>query len=387
MSAINISRLESAIIANSGSEILSAVFTLLSDKPVGFDFYYKAAELLFSAQQNALAICLCKKAILQEPLSERSSNLVSSFESKVGTGNLNELRLFSEATKDHFGKIDNLIDQVGDFVFLDLGSSAADHFAVPAWVKDRIYTISLDGLDIPEGSGFGKRASIKKIVAGGEFDTLFNEKYHLAGSSLLQDDPVVVRSFGMEKFAEVKKTHKVKTVTLAEVLNDLNIKRIDALKTDLEGIDFDVIRSIEPMLNDISFLRAELAFFPRYIGEPRFSECDHYLSQKNYILMGMAPETWRYKTEHRDFCPDGRLIWGDFEYINDKNVVNYDLACVARHALVAAFSGYSNYAEFLIESQISVIDSDLSKSLKFVLFSEKGLINPEYVNSIYPHLA
>jgi hypothetical protein len=105
------------------------------------------------------------------------------------------------------------------------------------------------------------------------------------------------------------------------------------------------------------------------------------------MLMGMTPETWRFKTEHRDYCPDGRLVWGDFEYINDKNVVNYDLACVARHALVASFSGYSNYAEFLIESQISVIDSDLSKSLKFVLFSESVLLNPKYINATYPHLA
>jgi hypothetical protein len=387
MSAMNISRLESALVANSGSEILSAVFALLSDKPVAFDFYFRAAELLFLAEQNALAVCLCKKAILQEPLSERSSNLVNVFTGKIPAIDLNELISFSEATRANFGKIFNLIDQAGDFVFLDLGSSAIDHFAVPAWVKDRIYTISLDGLDIPEGSGFGKRASIKKIVAGGEFDTVFNEKYHLAGSSLLQDDQFVVRSFGMEKFAEVKNKHNVKTVTLAEVLKELEIKRIDALKTDLEGIDFDVIKSIEPMLYDISFLRAELAFFPRYIGEPRFSECDRYLSQKNYMLMGMTPETWRFKTEHRDYCPDGRLVWGDFEYINDKNVVNYDLACVARHALVASFSGYSNYAEFLIESQISVIDSDLSKSLKFVLFSESVLLNPKYINATNPHLA
>lgn len=366
--------------------VLNTVFQILTSRNGEVADYLAIADTLLHFKQMELACVIARKAFLQDPFSD-VVRLWCSEASGISTPP--EFQLLDSELKTafgHFDKICELLDVLGEIVFIDLGSSFGDHFSYPRWTLDKIHTVSLDGLAVPEqGKGSGKRTSIKSIVAGKSHTAIFNEKHFLPASSLLTDDVSVVQSFGMGAFAQIKQRHSVRTITLDDVLKDAGLSRIDALKTDLEGLDFEVIRSVEQLLPEISFLRAELAFLPRYFGEPRFHDCHNYLTERNYFLAGLKTSSWRYKTEHRDFCPDGRLVWGDFEYISDKSVTNAPIAVVARHALVASLCGYPNYAEQLIERQIEPTDTSLSRSLKYVLFAETSLTSPQYVNMAYPY--
>jgi len=363
-------------------EALNAIYLLLSNKGGEAGEYSDIARLLFSERQFSLACAIEKKAFFQDPFRKQAQRWYTDCTiEEVG-----ELETYLRFACSHFERIAKALDHGGELVFVDLGSSSGDHFFVPKWLANRIHSVSLDGLSIPEqAEQFGRRSSVKSIVAGSSRDATFNEKYFLPASSLLPDDESVVDGFGMEQFARVKQQHSVRTVAFGEVLNDLKISYIDALKTDLEGLDFEVVKSIEPLLPKVSFLRMEMAFLPRYIGEPRFHEPHQYLIDRDFVLMGLKADSWRYNTEHRDFGKDGRIVWGDFEYVNDRRVDDADINQVVRHVIVTALSGYQNYAEHLIETRLTRLDMDLSRSLKFVLFAEISLVPAAHVNQNYPH--
>lgn len=370
--------------SNKLAEAWAAASWLLSVTNGSQADFLTIVDQLLADNQPAYPIALAKKAFLADPFNDGFFVWLET--AKLPYEFRDFLSKYATNSRTHFQRVLSAVDEGGPLTFVDLGSSAADHFQIPNWLASHTHVVSLDGLSVPTSSDTkGKRTSLKSIVAGKSGPAIFHEKYWLAASSLLPDAPQVVADFGMEQFAQVKTAHSVTTKTLRELLQENGIGRIDALKTDLEGIDLDVVKSIEDLLPTLSFLRMELAFLPRYQGEPCFHEAHQYLSDRGFSLLGLKQEFWRYKTEHRDYSSKGRMVWGDFEYLASRTLES-DPEESVRYLLLAFLCGYGNYAEHLIETCMRESRPDLSQSLKFVIFGEIALVQPQHVDSHFPHL-
>ena len=79
--------------------------------------------------------------------------------------------------------------------------------------------------------------------------------------------------------------YEVKTLRIDEYCRDNNIKYIDLLKIDAEGVDFEVLVSCENMLikNCIKMIKIEI-----WINEENPSKIFNYLSNFGFVLIGIT---------------------------------------------------------------------------------------------------
>lgn len=375
---------QASLTIDNQEETRRAVYDLLSSNRATQLELLAAVDILLKKRHYDSALEVGKKAVLNDPFGDsfflwlQNANIIPEQRSFLAS--------YATYARSHFERVLKAIEEVGPLIFVDLGSSSFDYFQIPNWLMPQSHIISLDALSVPNiAEARGQRTSLHSIIGGQAAPAVFYEKYWLAASSLLPDVPEVVQAFGMEKFAQVKTAHTVATRTLAELLEEKEISRIDAIKTDLEGIDYDVIRSIEDFHSRLSFIRMELAFLPRYQGEPCFDIAHQYLTERGFSLMALKPEFWRYRTEHRDHVSKGQAIWGDFEYLSNRSMKS-SLKEIVRRVLVAYVAGYANYAEYQIETAVQGLNQKMSESLKFVIFAEMRLIHPQHSNPKFPHI-
>ena len=75
----------------------------------------------------------------------------------------------------------------------------------------------------------------------------------------------------------------VKTTTISDHLNDLNIENIDFLKIDTQGAEFEILKGLgkfRPLL-----VKVEVQIIPLYKNVPSWTELVNLMHQYNYILI------------------------------------------------------------------------------------------------------
>jgi FkbM family methyltransferase len=85
------------------------------------------------------------------------------------------------------------------------------------------------------------------------------------------------------------KTIEVKAVSLDEFCNEKALTKIDILKLDLEGAEYDAIAGAEKLLLEqrVGIIHAEVNFVPFYRGHHLFDEITLLLRSKNYHLFNL----------------------------------------------------------------------------------------------------
>jgi len=80
----------------------------------------------------------------------------------------------------------------------------------------------------------------------------------------------------------------VTVTTVAAFCEQRGIDRIDALKTDAQGADLDVLRGAEPLLTGarVPFVLAEVAFPQDDANNQQFEPVHHYLEDRGFRLSG-----------------------------------------------------------------------------------------------------
>ena len=101
--------------------------------------------------------------------------------------------------------------------------------------------------------------------------------------------------------------------SLSTILTEFGLSSVDFLKTDLEGVDFEVIQSLQEKLERVLFIDAELRFQPFFAGEPDYHEVASFLYARGFELVSLSPAYWKPKTKHRKFSSGwshrlGRLL-------------------------------------------------------------------------------
>ena len=94
------------------------------------------------------------------------------------------------------------------------------------------------------------------------------------------------RSIGKEpNILQIQKTVNVNCIRLDGIINDLNIN-FDFIKTDAQGVDLEVIKSLGKYLDEqIIGVHIELLFKPLYEGSSLFNKADVFLKEHGFYLI------------------------------------------------------------------------------------------------------
>ncbi|OGI20892.1 MAG: hypothetical protein A2287_06145 [Candidatus Melainabacteria bacterium RIFOXYA12_FULL_32_12] len=104
-------------------------------------------------------------------------------------------------------------------------------------------------------------------------------------SSMLYPATKKLEDWEFADIFEVKKQIKIKTVDLPTVISELNIQKIDWFKTDSQGIDLRLFKSLgEEIINKILVAEFEPGIIDAYEGEDKFVDLMLYMDTNNFWM-------------------------------------------------------------------------------------------------------
>jgi len=242
-----------------------------------------------------------------------------------------------------------------NFVWVNLGSGSDRDYGLPVELKKLITLVEVDAADKSKTTSiYFKRHSLQSGIAPQAGRRIFRQNRFVGCSSLSSPKEDLIRRYGLEEYYEVERLIELDCVTLPSVLASFSIDRMDFLKTDLEGLDYEVLKSCEHMLADLLAIQCELRFEPFYEKEPYFHEVCAFLYSHHFELIELRPEYWKPKTRHGCRHRDGRLVWADCIFLKDlesgwpEGRSDFSLA-VAKQIIICSMLGHHCYGEFLFE--------------------------------------
>ncbi len=227
--------------------------------------------------------------------------------------------------------------------FLMLGSSG-DVLKLPRGLADKINVFSVDAVAPGLGESF---TAIRQIVTPDAGKAVFVERAFAGCSSIAAPRQRLVEAYGLEALFREKNRCEVESTSVRELALRHRVDRWHWIKTDLEGLDFAVVKSLGDAVRRTLVLQMELRFEPFFEGEPRFHSVASYLEDHGFDLLDLQIERWRYVTPNRLLPTKGRATYCDAVFVNrDPGGQNAD---VLAQALILGLLGYLNYAEYLVE--------------------------------------
>lgn len=104
-------------------------------------------------------------------------------------------------------------------------------------------------------------------------------------SSLLPPDTESIKEFHFSDKFEIKETLEIDVIELKDVLAQLKINGIDWFKTDSQGTDLRLYKSVtEEIQNKMLVLEFEPGFMNAYLGEDKIVDVMNYMEKKQFIL-------------------------------------------------------------------------------------------------------
>ncbi len=248
--------------------------------------------------------------------------------------------------------IETLQQLKGDFVLLDLGSAHSGNLlSASPELASAVTLVEVDPqAPTADGTVCHRRICLPRAVAGTPGPRTFKHRAFPEGSSFLDPRPDLLRDYGLERYFDLVREEEIECETLPGLLAAQGIPRVDLFKTDLEGLDFEVIRSAPDLVRAALVLQCELRFQPFFEGEAEFTEVTGHLRQQGFELIWIRPQIWKYATPGRDQARAGRLVWADAcFFLSPSGVRKLDLGwkAFAKQILLAKLLGLENYAEHL----------------------------------------
>ncbi|MGB5892820.1 MAG: FkbM family methyltransferase [Ignavibacteriaceae bacterium] len=176
-------------------------------------------------------------------------------------------------------------------ILIDIGASGSLH---PKWRKIAKYSwciaFDADQRDFQfvesEKGNFKKLFVYNCIVSDVEAEV---SRFYLTKSpycsSLLEPNNEKLEPYVNSQLFEVEKEISLKTLSLNTVLNDLGIDRIDWFKTDSQGIDLRLFKSLSNEIQkQILVAEFEPGIIDAYKGEDKLYQILEYFQLQNYWL-------------------------------------------------------------------------------------------------------
>lgn len=267
----------------------------------------------------------------------------------------------------------------GNFIVCDLGSSGKEFHDLLEPFSEGITLIELDAAEEPAivKNKYFKRVVFKNAISGTEGRRKFYQRKFLPCSSFLQPNEQVVQSYGLEKYFELDRAFDIDCITLDALVSKAEIRRIDFLKTDLEGLDFEILNSAPRLISSCLAIKCELRTHPLYRGEPSFIKSIGLLESAGFEVISIKPEIWKYNTKDRELFRDGRLVWGDFIlFLTPSKVKEYfgkeAGGAICKQIIIARMLNLHNYAAYLLERHSDIISDEHQDYLRSLVYPSTG---------------
>ncbi|MDA0986053.1 MAG: hypothetical protein O3A55_00390 [Bacteroidetes bacterium] len=176
-------------------------------------------------------------------------------------------------------------------VLLDIGASSKIN---PKWKKIAKYSICIAfdaddrdfNLPTDKNNIFKKIHLLNSVVTVGD---LIETDFYLTKSpycsSILKPNQNELSSWSFSDKFEIEKVVKIKTTNLQNVLSNLNIDNVDWFKTDSQGIDLQLFRSLPTqILQKVIVAEFEPGIINAYLGEDKFYDILKFMEEKNFLL-------------------------------------------------------------------------------------------------------
>jgi len=178
---------------------------------------------------------------------------------------------------------------------IDVGCS---HYIDKEWEKHKESIKFFLGFDpFGESPYIDKRFPKNRIYNCAIFDKEGDHLFYICNynrcSSLFPPNPEVIKNFvkkvsyskkKVHRF-DIKKTKQVKCIRLDTILSDLEIN-FDFIKTDTQGADYNVLKSLGKYLNEqIVGVKLEHYFQPIYKGIALYNEVNRFLNDNGFVLV------------------------------------------------------------------------------------------------------
>jgi FkbM family methyltransferase len=180
-------------------------------------------------------------------------------------------------------------------VLIDIGASGNMH---QIWKKIAKYSICIAfdadkrdfDMNAEHKSPFKKLYIYNSLVADKdeELANFYLTKSPHCSSLLFPNQEGLKETAWAERF-EVEKIIQLKTTSLPKVLHELNINYIDWFKTDSQGIDLRLFKSLEEeIINHIKIAEFEPGILDCYVGEDKMSDVLAYMqARKDFWLVSL----------------------------------------------------------------------------------------------------
>jgi len=244
----------------------------------------------------------------------------------------------------------------GSFTTASLGCIGDEDFRLPDKFLRTLTVVEVDA----EGGAVTKAKYHRKIcidqpIAGQSGNFVFYRNSFAGTCSLLKPRSGLAEVHGFERYCQIVDQREVECETLPTLLARNGVAGLDYLKTDVEGLDFAIVKSCQEYLGKTLLIQCELRFEPFYETEPYFHEAVLLLAQHGYEVLDLLHvDRWKYKTPHWNWQVEGRAVWADFLFVlrPDKLKENFgsDLPlAVAKQVILACMLNKKNYGEYLLE--------------------------------------
>lgn len=220
-------------------------------------------------------------------------------------------------------------------VLIDIGASGEIH---AKWKKIAKYAVCIafdaDDREMSfvenETSSFKKLLIINRIVTdkeGSEIDFYLTKSPFC--SSTLQPDIEKLKPWSFQPLFEVNKKVKLKAITLVKALREANISKIDWFKTDTQGTDIRLFKSLpEEIRLDILAAEFEPGIIDAYKGEDKLFMLMETMNQSGFYMSNIQIKgTQRISPEIKNSfskihqkamekCLNISPCWGEVTYLN-----------------------------------------------------------------------
>ncbi|MBC8432916.1 MAG: hypothetical protein H8D96_13480 [Desulfobacterales bacterium] len=180
------------------------------------------------------------------------------------------------------------------------------------------------------GSKFAKLYTVNKIVAEQNGEKKFYLTKSSDCSSALLPDETGLKDWSFQELFQVEKIAELQTVSLPTVLNSLSLTYIDWFKTDSQGTDLRIFRSLNPeIISNMLLAEFEPGIMDAYIDEDKMHQVMAFMEDYPFWLSDLTvkgPQRIRKENLKKNFSPleqkflscflKESAFWGEMTYIN-----------------------------------------------------------------------
>ncbi len=297
----------------------------------------------------------------------------------------------------------NLIDKIFELpalkqeppVLVDIGASGSIHKEWKAFARHAV-CLAFDADDrefgyiSDESKGFKKLYIYNSLVSANEGE---KTDFYLTDSpycsSTLEPDGKALKEWAFASKFRTEKKVTVKNTTLPKVLADLKIDKIDWLKTDTQGIDLSIFRSLpEDIQRKALVVELEPGIIDSYKGEDKLYRVFEYFDGLPFWLGAMTvkgSQRLRESDVEGLHLPDRlkKFIyyshktspgWAELKYFNDfsgdmslrDHLLGWTFAVLEKqygYSLTIAHHGRERFPEPLFDSMIKQSEGKLKSGL------------------------